>query len=165
MKKHLLSLCVILFLAATVPNLKARVVTLMLTTANQTNQITIEAFESVKISTFWVIRDPYCTVTISKGGSIMYARPGELPLPFVLAGPAVISFYAGSPDPLAVLTLEITPEAYPPDKSITLAPGTGGAEITLQCSTNLVNWSPALNGVYTNLDQAKFFRIKADRMP
>ena len=64
----------------------------------------------------------------------------------------------------AFATLEITPEPFPPTKTITIEPGTGGAAITLEASTNLVNWTSATNGVYTNLMEATFFRIKAERI-
>ena len=34
----------------------------------------------------------------------------------------------------------------------------------MECSTNLVQWAAATNGVYASPDQAKFFRIKAERV-
>ena len=77
----------------------------------------------------------------------------------VVAGPASIKVYDGS-----MATFRLTPEPYPPDRSILVAPGSGGATVTLECSTNLVDWTSTTNGVYTNLPVAKFFRIKADRI-
>jgi len=35
----------------------------------------------------------------------------------------------------------------------------------MECSTNLIDWVPASLGVYTNVPAAKFFRLKAERLP
>ena len=170
----------------------ARFVTIMATTTNQTNQITVESYETVKVVTFYDYAGwAGSHVTIRKGDAIIQASPGYYgttfsmgssynpvtqqpsslgPLPFVLTGPATISLETWSccdrsQSGPAVLTMEITPEAYPPDKAITLAPGTGGAQVTLQSSTNLLNWDTATNGTYSSPPAATFFRIKADRIP
>jgi len=79
--------------------------------------------------------------------------------PVVVAGPATLRLVAGS---IGMCTVRVSPEAFPPDRSILLAPGTNQARITLECSTNLVQWFPATNGVYGPLPEAKFFRIKLE---
>jgi len=43
--------------------------------------------------------------------------------------------------------------------------GTAGANIALESSTDLVHWTPARPGAYTNLQAHMFFRIRADRLP
>ena len=65
----------------------------------------------------------------------------------------------------AFVTIDITPDSYPPDKAVTVPPGAAGASITLECSTDLVHWIAATNGVYIDLPAAKFFRIKAEKVP
>lgn len=85
--------------------------------------------------------------------------------PLVVTGPAVIQFVTTDTRGKAMCTFKITPEAYPPDKSAIVMPGTnGGARVTLEASTDLTTWAPATNGVYTNLPSAKFFRIAVERV-
>ena len=64
----------------------------------------------------------------------------------------------------AYLTLEIKPDSFPPDKAVIIPEGSG-AIIVLESSTNLVHWSPATPGMYTNQTGNLFFRIRADRIP
>lgn len=80
--------------------------------------------------------------------------------PLVVPGPAAIKVvgYGG------MATFKITPDQYPPDKTVVVPGGPGGANVTMECSTNLVHWTPADNGAYTNLPGVKFFRIKLDRI-
>jgi hypothetical protein len=83
--------------------------------------------------------------------------------PLIVAGPANFRLVAqASGSGRALCTFKITPEAYPPDRAILIPPGTNQARITLECSTNLVQWFAATNGVYGPLPEAKFFRIKLD---
>jgi len=81
----------------------------------------------------------------------------------IVAGPASIRLLLDGPGQ-AFLTVKVTPGPAPPDKAMIIPAGPGGAVITLECSTNLVNWTPASSGVYTNLPAAKFFRIRTDRI-
>lgn len=91
--------------------------------------------------------------------------------PVEVRGPATIGLRAElsvEPEvhhPSAMATFEITPQPFSPDKTITVPAGPGGAAITMECSTDLVNWTAATNGVYTNLLTARFFRIRAERVP
>lgn len=170
------------------PDGQARFVTLMVTETNQTNQITIEDYETAKIVSFhdfsynscryceplgilkdgtWLFADPdYIWSVWNSTLTPAYIPPSFGAMPFIITGPATISLntvnYGSSPK--IILTLEIVPEAYPPGRAITIAPGAGGAEITLETSTNLTYWTTATNGIYTNLTEAQFFRIKADRI-
>ena len=93
--------------------------------------------------------------------------PSKPPLePLIIVGPAVIRLMSRErTQRYALCTFKITPESYPPDKAIIVLPGTNGASITLECSTNLANWLPATNGIYNNLNEARFFRIRTDRLP
>ena len=80
--------------------------------------------------------------------------------PVVINGPAKLLLVGTG----GMATLKITPDQYPPDRTVVVPGGPGGATVTMECSTNLVNWVPATSGVYTNLPGVKFFRIKLDRI-
>lgn len=62
----------------------------------------------------------------------------------------------------ALCTVRVSPEAFPPDRAVLVAPGTNQTRVTLECSTNLLNWFTATNGIYGPLPEAKFFRIKTE---
>jgi hypothetical protein len=79
-----------------------------------------------------------------------------------MVGPAKVELItSGSP---VFVTLKIEPESFPPDKTIVIPQG-GGANIALECSTNLIDWVTASPGVYTNQPANKFFRIRAEKVP
>ena len=59
------------------------------------------------------------------------------------------------------MTVRITPMTYAADKTILVSPGMGNVQINLETSTNLNEWLPATNGVYT--DDMRFFRIKLQK--
>lgn len=83
-----------------------------------------------------------------------------------IAGPATIRIksYSTATPPAGMVTFRLTPEAFPPDKTIIIAPSTNQFNIALECSTNLVNWASATNGAYGgSLTEAKFFRIKVEK--
>jgi hypothetical protein len=158
---------------------EGRFLTIMMTT-NTTNQITIESYETVKVHTYYDPPGLFSRLRILKDDGNLIVFPGYVASAYqpvspsfgtslVVAGPATLIFEnLAAPRQLmspAILTLEITPDAYPPDKAITLGPGPGGAAISLETSTNLLNWTSATNGVYTNLNDATFFRIRAAKVP
>lgn len=57
-------------------------------------------------------------------------------------------------------TLKITPVSFPPNLTLIVPPGTNQVQISMESSTNLVNWATATNGVYGSPDEARFFRLK-----
>ena len=161
---------VLVVLAIIATHVSARTVTLTATAQSGqtvTNSIDIQEYETVELVGIFGTMN---AIDIQKDGppvnftSQVSGSRGRN----IVAGPAkvllVISAESGPPRYGAV-TLVIEPEAFPPDRTIIVAPGLGGAAITLECSTDLVNWTSATNGVYTNLPSAKFFRIKAERIP
>lgn len=87
--------------------------------------------------------------------------PSRYPYRHVVAGPATLSI-VGVGLQLSFLTVEVLPDLYPPDKALVLPQG-DGANIILESSTNLVHWSPAPLGSYTNKTANLFFRIRAER--
>lgn len=87
----------------------------------------------------------------------IYITPDTL----VVNGPAKL-LVVGTGGNMA--TFKITPDQYPPDRTVVVPGGPGGATVTMECSTNLVQWESAVGGTYTNLPGVKFFRIKLDRI-
>jgi hypothetical protein len=61
-----------------------------------------------------------------------------------------------------MMTVKITPLTFSPQKTVAVAPGMGNVQITLESSTNLLTWTDATNGVYS--DDLKFFRIKLTKL-
>jgi hypothetical protein len=108
-------------------------------------------------STMAIIKDGITNQSSSSGGFY------TLPYPVNVAGPATIPLEGGN-SAKALLTAEIKPESFPPDKSLIIPEGTG-ANVTFECSTNLLDWNPVWQGAYTNSPSNKFFRIRAERFP
>ena len=154
----------------------ARVVTLTAISAGAgnpasppgTNEVVIESYEVAEVVSFPTAMNLNSTLEVLKDGRKATLRTlsvgGVFFEPVIIAGPATIRLTVANNVTAGLCTVKITPEAYPPDKSILIAPGAGGAAITLECSTNLVNWTATTNGIYTNLPAAKFFRIKEERI-
>ena len=107
-----------------------------------------------------------CSLYVEKDGARVHVRTSTRDAFYVPRDPLVVN----GPARLLVVgrggmaTLKITPDQYPPDRTVVVPGGPGGATVTMECSTNLVNWVPATSGVYTNLPGVKFFRIKLDRI-
>lgn len=126
-----------------------------------TNTYTIseaEAAEIISISGY----PPYPSLYFQKDGtyftSYHSADATAASRGSIVKGPATFVLIGPYPTP-QYLTLKVMPEAYPPDKTLIIAPGTNQFQITLESSTNLVNWAAATNGVYGSPDEARFFRI------
>jgi hypothetical protein len=100
---------------------------------------------------------------IHKDGKRFVYAPHN-PHPAIVAGPAVVRLVMSPTAPpgcISFLTLDIQPAAFPPDKTVTVGAYSGNVQVTMEISTDLVNWTPAVNGmVYTNSPDARFFRIK-----
>lgn len=57
------------------------------------------------------------------------------------------------------MTLNIVPSTFDVQKTLILPPGPGQFYVSLQTSTDLINWSTATNGIYGSPNTAQFFRI------
>jgi len=81
--------------------------------------------------------------------------------PLIFTGPATI-YISGDAGPAAAFaTFDVEPGPFPPGKTVTIGAYSGNVQVTMEMSTDLVNWTPAVNGmVYTNSPDARFFRIK-----
>lgn len=132
-------------------------------------ELQVEAYEVAEVVSFPVAMNVNNILEVIREGQKAIMAPLSVPNqgfdPVVVAGPATIRLLVGNTVNAGLCTIRITPEAYPPDKSLVVPPGVGGAAITLETSTNLVHWTTSTNGVYTNLPVATFFRLKADRIP
>lgn len=129
-----------------------------------TNSLRVEAYEIAELASFPVDNgSPTGFLTILKNGQRLTYRHdvncSQID-PLVISGPATIELVAQSGTAFA--TFRFFPDSYPPDRSALVPPGSTGATITLQCSTNLVDWVTATNGLYANEPVAKFFRLKVD---
>ncbi len=90
--------------------------------------------------------------------------------PLVIAGPATLQLLqvdTGNPrnSPLdnvnSMATFDVQPSPFPPNKALTVGAYSGNVQVTMQMSTDLVNWTPAVNAqIYTNSPDARFFRIQ-----
>jgi hypothetical protein len=86
----------------------------------------------------------------------------------VIVGPASISVapsYTGYFYVASYATLKISPSTYDVQKTVIVPPGTNQVNVSLQTSTNLVDWADATNGVYGSPNMAAFFRIKMATAP
>jgi hypothetical protein len=170
MKSLTLKLLVPALFVASCAHLQARFVTL---TLNRTDggpdkplaELTIQSNEiaTIRSSIGWFY------LNIIKDGSTGQLAQANIVVPgiIVIAGPAVFQFLPSSSVPQGFqgfCTIEIAPESFPPDKTLIIPQGTG-ANITFECSTNLLDWAPVWQGTYTNAPSNKFFRIRADRLP
>ena len=100
---------------------------------------------------------------INVGGASFNLRfPDENVDNLVIAGPATIQLQALCCVYLPTFaTIEVQPTPFPPDKTLTVGAYSGNVQVTMQVSTNLVDWTTAINGmVYTNSPGARFFRIQ-----
>jgi hypothetical protein len=78
----------------------------------------------------------------------------------VVRGPATFQLTSVSALSAHGFTLKITPVAFPPDQTLIVPPGTNQVHISMESSTNLVNWATATNGIYGSPNEARFFRLK-----
>lgn len=82
----------------------------------------------------------------------------------LLRGPAKLTLKGADGGAYILATFRITPERVDPTKTVIVYPGTNNAaQVTLLCSTNLTDWFPATNGVYSG-PVAKFFRIGLEKV-
>jgi len=84
-------------------------------------------------------------------------------LPTIFAGPGSVQILA--PDAYQqgqiAVTFDIESSPFPPGRTLTLGAYSGNVTVTMQESTDLVNWTTAQNGAtYTNSPSAAFFRIQ-----
>jgi hypothetical protein len=100
----------------------------------------------------------------SQGASVLVAPQSLEATPVVIAGPATIQIVSGSSNAFATFSVE--PAPFPPGRTVTVGAYSGNVQVTMQMSTDLVNWTTATNAqVYTNSPDARFFRIQLNNNP
>ena len=128
------------------------------TPVSVTNQVTIADFETGQVVA-GLYNDSYSKTTFTKNGVRFDENVGA-----IIRGPATFSLTSTTVGPgnqfNRFMTVKITPVSFPPDKTLIVPPGTNQVQISLESSTNLVNWATATNGVYGSPIEAQFFRLK-----
>lgn len=157
--KTVLKLIILVFAYVSLPA-HAQVQTLTVSPSN-----TNSAVLNVSSNSFAIIKSAYT----ASGGSILVNMQGvnfTFNLSFqtvsglTFAGPATIQLQGDSYG-AAFATFAIEPGPFPPGQALTVGSNSGNVQVTMQTSTDLVNWTTAVNGmVYTNTPAARFFRIQ-----
>lgn len=94
-----------------------------------------------------------------EGFNVGFTTPVKL-RELTIAGPATISLDGGG-----LVTLDIQPTPTPPEKTAVVAAYSGHVKVTMETSTDLVNWAPVPDGVtYTNSPDARFLRIRMEKV-
>ena len=162
---------VVMLLAVTV-GAQSRFVTLYTGTNRPTDQLTIGTNEAVHIVNMGGT-DPFLTVT-KDGFKAMFNRTHLSPhydiyqSRIMFQGPADLSFTTQGPAEYnysSYATIEIIPASFPPDKTIIIPADTKGANILMEASADLIHWTNAPPGLYTNSPSSLFFRLRAERIP
>lgn len=158
----------------------ARFITLVGRVANGTNYfdtITIGTNEVAEVRSFFEFgfrqNQPFSSayLLVQRGdnqfdltGHLFLNGTNALRQPLIIAGPASLTLKNSVSFP-AFVTVEVKTEAFPPDKTLIVPGDSNGANVILESSTDLVNWSSASPGAYTNRTNNLFFRIRAERLP
>jgi hypothetical protein len=95
-----------------------------------------------------------------QGVNFAFHLPDSSPSGLIFSGPATMQLQ-GDGYGAALATVDVEPGPFPPGKALTVGANSGNVQVTMQMSTDLVTWTPAVNGmVYTNTPDARFFRIQ-----
>jgi hypothetical protein len=151
-----------------------RYVTLTATNGIATNTIQIQQGETGELITSYPLFSAnFQTVSIIKDGMSFQASPASFlqqsssgysaaasGIGATVSGPAQFAFNGIAVGQAAMMTVKITPMTYDVNKTLILPPSTNQVYVTLQCSSNLVNWTDCTNGVYGSPIVAQFFRIR-----
>lgn len=145
-------------------------------TVTGTNSITIADYESAELisvlgtSVTPMTGQPYHVIakkdniTFSLKSSAAYLSSYSGPIVSgsgvgdVVRGPA--TFFLLDLGGAQGFTLKITPVSFPPNQTLIVPPGTNQIQISMETSTNLVNWAIATNGIYGSPETVRFFRLK-----
>ncbi len=127
---------------------------------DQTNILVISSNEVARL-VFWQENDSWAWLDCVKDGrTFSIAEQGA-----IIAGPAQFTLSAHNAGVYAT-TFQITPQTdiFPPDQTLIIPQDSPGAFVTMQMTTNLMEWETVTKGFYTGTNGARFFRIWADRM-
>jgi len=146
-------------------------------TATGTNSITIADYESGELVSVLTTN-----ATVSSSGHAYYVKAQKDNYIFSLKSAASFLYLSGSAPTVSSgvgdtirgpatfslrdtsgaqgFTVKITPVSFPPNQTLIIPPGTNSVQVSMETSTNLVNWATATNGVYGSPVEARFFRLK-----
>lgn len=132
-----------------------------------TNTISIADYETGELIDLYT--DSYANIHVIKDGFLWGgspARQNSSGRGTTMRGPAVfrLSHNGGPSANHPFMTVKITPVSFPPDKTLIVPPGTNQVQISLETSTNLINWQTATNGVYGSPTTVQFFRLKETKL-
>lgn len=171
---------VMLLLLARTASAQPRFVTLVIGGANVLDEVTISTNELASIKGSFDSQDNGSAtsasfVEVARGNQVMRLYGSRFsPLyggyrgPIAIAGPARLSLKFDAPQGPSVtafLTVEVQPASFPPDKTIIIPADTKGANILMEASADLIHWTNAPPGLYTNSPSSLFFRLRAERIP
>lgn len=158
----------VVMLSAVTAGAQSRFVTLYTGTNRPTDQLTIGTNEAANIVSVGA-RTYYLAITKENFKTEFNPSAGlDLPPKTLITGPATVTLgFPNQPAPnySSYATIEIIPESFPPDKTIIIPADTKGANILMEASADLIHWTNAPPGLYTNSPSSLFFRLRAGRIP
>ncbi len=140
---------------------------------NSPTSLTVTSNQVAEIKT--LLFSPVRTTSGGVGLARAVIRSGDVGIPVYpgwitngpccfLRGPATIEIEGGNDaygNLPAMATVDIQPGPFPPGRTVTVGAYSGNVRVTMEMSTDLVNWTPAVNAaLYTNSPDARFFRIQ-----
>lgn len=151
---------IILTLAYISISASAQIQTLVVTpTSTNSAVITVSSNSFATIKSINSASGGYVQLNV-QGANFAFHLPEGAPTGLVFSGPATIQLQ-GDGYGAALATVDVEPGLFPPGKTATIGANSGNVQVTMQMSTDLVNWTPAVNGmIYTNTPDARFFRIQ-----
>lgn len=164
MKTTVLGICGLLLLLS-LTRAEARIITITFTNAPGASTNNVLEVQSGEVLRGLSSSASEATFIYFVKNGIQFAYGGGA----VIAGPATIRIvtvedWRNLPQ-TAYVTAEIAPESFPPDKTIIIPQGTPGANIIMEQSSDLVNWTNSVPGLYTNtVVNNLFFRLRAERL-
>ena len=174
--KRILCFALIVWLAEYSSFLQAKVVTLTVDKTQLTNQVSIATNEVAEIKSTYDATagggSPGQAYVLVQKDNRNFRLSGDSFSPvyniyrgkIIIAGPATITLKYDGPNDnaLAFCTVEITPESFPPGLTVILPDGTIGT-VHVESSTNLIQWQDEWVQTFSNTNQNRFFRIRAER--
>lgn len=109
----------------------------------------------------------YVGMRITKDSKTLYLNPARYPT--LIEGPATLELFSNSTTDVSrdslinyrIFTKAFAYEVTPSNAVVIPASASGSADIQLETSTDLVNWTIATPGTYAPGNEGKFFRVRA----
>jgi hypothetical protein len=132
------------------------------------NQVTIGTNEVAELEGVMTAYPLNASLEVTKDGVTVYQRLDAFVANprLTVAGPAKITLHGydnGSGSGNAFVTFKVCPESFPPGLTLILPTGTVGI-VHVESSTNLVQWQEEWVSTFSNTNDNRFFRIRADRL-